>query len=282
MYDLGDAVPIVTPILTDAAGAPTSATVTIAVTKPDGTAASPSAPSSTSTGVYRSTVTTDQVGTWAYKWTYSGNVVGADSGQFTVKDPAPPLYVTLAELKLHLGITNTTEDTLLTKALGTASRAVERWCNNRRFYLATTATARVFRPMTEQLLVDDIGTATGVVVETGSLGTYTTIASTSYELTPTNALALDMPVTGILALSSPALWFTGGWQPRVRVTARWGWPVIPDDVSQATLLTAARLFRRKGSPEGVAGFSDMGVVRVGRADPDVQALLAPFMLAGIA
>jgi hypothetical protein len=278
--DLGDAVTITT-ALTDASGTPTNATMALVVTKPDGTTTSPTV-SNPSTGSYTAAVTADQAGVWLYKWTASGAITAVDSGQFTVTDPAPTLYVTLAELKLHLGITDTTEDSLLRKAISTASRAVERWCNNRRFYLAPTATARVYKPATELLLVDDIGTASGVVVEVGSLGSYTTLAATSYELNPTNALAINMPVTALLAISSPALWFTGGWQPRVRVTAQWGWPAIPDDISQATLIVATRLYRRKGSPEGVAGFGDMGVVRLGRVDPDVQALLRPFMVSGIA
>lgn len=192
------------------------------------------------------------------------------------------LYATLVELKAQLGITDTTEDTLLTKALGTASRSIESWCNNRKFDLDVAASARVYRPANDLLLVDDIGIATGVTVEIGTVGTYTTVTSTSYELVPTTALVRGLPITGIQAISSPALWFTGGWQPRVRVTAQWGWPAIPDAISQAALILATRLFRRKGSPEGVAGFGDMGVVRLTRTDPDVAALLQPFMIPGIA
>jgi hypothetical protein len=37
-----------------------------------------------------------------------------------------------------------------------------------------------------------------------------------------------------------------------------------------------RLFKRYDSPLGVAGFGDIGAIRVGRIDPDVDALIMPF------
>jgi hypothetical protein len=64
---------------------------------------------------------------------------------------------------------------------------------------------------------------------------------------------------------------------RVRVTARWGWPSVPDGVAQAAALLAARLYRRKDSPEGVLGSSEWGAVRVARFDPDVEGLIAPYI-----
>jgi hypothetical protein len=39
---------------------------------------------------------------------------------------------------------------------------------------------------------------------------------------------------------------------------------------------ASRLFKRNDSPLGVAGFGDMGVMRVSRFDPDIEALIAPY------
>lgn len=45
-------------------------------------------------------------------------------------------------------------------------------------------------------------------------------------------------------------------------------------VAQAILLQSSRWYKRRGSPEGVAGFASEGfVVRVGRFDPDVITLL---------
>ena len=53
---------------------------------------------------------------------------------------------------------------------------------------------------------------------------------------------------------------------------------VPDDIVQACLILSTRLFKRKDSPEGVAGFADFGAVRLSRMDPDVQALLNPFRI----
>jgi hypothetical protein len=47
-------------------------------------------------------------------------------------------------------------------------------------------------------------------------------------------------------------------------------------VKQATILLAMRQFKRYDSPTGVMGFGDLGVMRVGRVDPDVEKLLMPF------
>ena len=43
---------------------------------------------------------------------------------------------------------------------------------------------------------------------------------------------------------------------------------------QAALFHAARLYRRRDSLDGTIGFGDMGLVRVGRVDPDIEALYA--------
>jgi hypothetical protein len=69
---------------------------------------------------------------------------------------------------------------------------------------------------------------------------------------------------------------------RVRVTAKWGWPAVPDTVVQATLIQASRLYRRKDSPEGVLGSAEWGTVRLGRVDPDVYALIQQLILPGMA
>lgn len=58
--------------------------------------------------------------------------------------------------------------------------------------------------------------------------------------------------------------------------------VVPDNLREATLLQTARTFRRRLSPEGVAGFGDFGAVRVTRVDPDIEALITPNKSWGVA
>jgi hypothetical protein len=42
---------------------------------------------------------------------------------------------------------------------------------------------------------------------------------------------------------------------------------------EAACLMAARLYRRRDSLDGTIGWGELGVVRVGRVDPDVEALI---------
>lgn len=194
-------------------------------------------------------------------------------------------YVELATMKSSLNMepSDTTSDALLTAALSSASRSIDK-TTGRRFWLDAAPVERTYRlggrvvreDDGEVLLTDDIGSVTGLVVETGSGVTWTAVAG--YETTPDNALADGRPVTGLLRPG-------GTWGPlstttRVRVTAQWGWPAVPDDIAQATLMQALRLYRRKDSPEGVTGSAEWGVVRLSRRDPDVWALIEPYFAPG--
>lgn len=58
--------------------------------------------------------------------------------------------------------------------------------------------------------------------------------------------------------------------------------IVPDNLREATKMLTSRLFRRRLSPEGVAGFGDFGAVRVTRVDPDIEALITPNRSWGIA
>jgi hypothetical protein len=60
------------------------------------------------------------------------------------------------------------------------------------------------------------------------------------------------------------------------VTGVFGFASVPIAIKQATILAALRAYKRYESPTGVLGFSDMGVVRIGRLDPDVQRLIDPY------
>ncbi|MFI8278527.1 phage gp6-like head-tail connector protein [Streptomyces sp. NPDC085929] len=191
-------------------------------------------------------------------------------------------YADLGTAKLQLGLddANDTRDVLLQQALTAASRSIDR-ATGRRFWLDGTVVQRVYRPQGRTvieddgtvLIVDDIGDTTGLLVETGSGSSWSAV--THWEAVPDNALALGRPITGLLRL--------GGWVyglNRVRVTAKFGWPAVPDEIVQATLIQANRLFKRKDSPEGVTGSAEWGVVRLSRRDPDVWNLIEPYVLPG--
>ncbi|MBW8701882.1 hypothetical protein MBT84_19940 [Streptomyces sp. MBT84] len=194
-------------------------------------------------------------------------------------------YATRDDLKTQLGIEadDDTRDVLLDKALKSASRGIDR-ATGRRFWLDDTAKVRSYR-LQERivreadgyvLLVDDIGSTDDIVVESASVsgGTYTAV--TGYETTPDNALADGYPITGLLRPNS--IWGTSF--TRIRVTAKFGWPAVPDDIAEACLIQASRLYKRKDSPEGIIGSAEWGVRNLSRRDPDVWALIEPYILPG--
>jgi hypothetical protein len=197
--------------------------------------------------------------------------------------PTTDLYTDVTTVKSTLGkITVDDRDDLIEQAIRSASRMIDRK-TGRRFYADEAASARLFvmrggsytDGCEQGVLVDDISTLDGLVVESGGTGNWA--ALDTYDTGPDNALAYGRPIT--------SLYGTTGWLPwsgRVRVTARWGWPAVPDEITQAAMMLAARLYRRKDSPQGVMGSSEWGAIRVSRLDPDVEALLTPFVMPVVA
>ncbi|MFC9247751.1 phage gp6-like head-tail connector protein [Streptomyces sp. NPDC057136] len=191
-------------------------------------------------------------------------------------------YADVATLRLMLKLEDDDPRlSLVQRALTSASRSIDK-TTGRRFWLDPTPVTRTYRlggrtvceDDGEVLLVDDVGSTDGLVVETGSGASWSPV--TGYETTPDNALLDERPVTGLVRLGGS--W--GGGTSRVRVTARYGWPAVPHDIEQAALIQAARLFRRKDSPEGVTGSAEWGVVRLSRRDPDVWNLIEQYVLDG--
>lgn len=283
VYNVG-ALATLTTALTDSTGAPVNTTtMALVVTKPDLTTITPTV-TNPSTGSYAAPVTVDQAGTWTYVWTASGSVVAVDEGQFTTAAPAPLWYATAAELKFRLNIVNdTTRDAEIRDALETSSRGVER-DTGRRFYLDPGVSQRIYNPRNRQVwtgegmrfLVDDIGSSTGIIVEVGTASTGWSVV-TGYEYGPDNALARGDAITWLLRTYIPWVYYP---LQRVRVTAQWGWPSVPPQIKTATLIRAARLFKRRESPDGTLGAGDFGIIRVGRFDPDYDEAIKPFIIPG--
>lgn len=191
------------------------------------------------------------------------------------------LYATLDQLKSYAGIGDTDDDAELTDALTAASRGIESVCH-RQFNDAAAATARVYFPEHPLLAeVDDFHTVTGLVIKTDTSGdgTFdTTWASTDYELRPLNGISAGQPGwpwCEVWAVGTQLFPQTTG-RSSVEVTARWGWAAVPAPVKSACLIVAEELFKLKDAPFGVAGFGDMGPLRV-RENPMAMKKLAPYI-----
>lgn len=70
----------------NAAGAATATTATLKYEDPSGNETSVASGSLTGggTGIYTYVITTDESGTWAYKWTGAGTIDAVDEGHFYV------------------------------------------------------------------------------------------------------------------------------------------------------------------------------------------------------
>lgn len=175
------------------------------------------------------------------------------------------------------------EDAQYTAAAAAASNAVKNHCR-REFEDVGTPAVRWFRRRDpHEVLVDDFWTATGLVVATddnddGTAETAWTV-TTDYQAEPVNRVigGVTFPYTRLRAVAARC--FPLGYRgTQVSVTAQWGFAeTVPDDVTLAAKIYAARLFERYKTPAGMAGAGEFGVVRINyRRDPDVVELLEPY------
>ena len=195
-------------------------------------------------------------------------------------------YATLTQIKNYLSISDNTDNDLLEDLIESASRSIDRIAN-RRFYADSSASARLYRAYSDVFVyVDDISTTTGLIVavdENGN-GTYskTLTLDTDFIMDPLTASALGRPFTQLTMVSNTESWpiFPGltqnGLRPGVQVTAKWGWPSVPDDITVATLTLTADQYKRKDAPGGVLGLGDLGVIRMSPVGRDVAQIVRAY------
>jgi hypothetical protein len=188
-------------------------------------------------------------------------------------------YASLQEVKNALRIIDTVDDTLLEMAIESASRLIDGH-TGRHFYSTGTA-IRYFVAQDDFVVeVDDLRTSAVVIKSSGSAdGVFnTTWDEDDYQLEPLNGIldGISWPYTRIRAIGD-YLWTISGGEALIQVTGVWGWPSVPIAVKQACVIQSSRIFKRLDSPLGVAGFGDMGAMRVSRdLDPDVAQLVMPY------
>jgi hypothetical protein len=188
-------------------------------------------------------------------------------------------YATLTEVKNSLRITDNIDDTMLEVAIESASRMIDGY-TARTFYNGGTATRNYAATDALNLIIDD-AISVSQVSSTDEVGdTYVVWGANDFQLEPLNSRSdgLYMPYTGIRAVGDYT-WPVVDQQALCRITAVWGWASVPVAIKQATIIQSSRLFKRLDSPLGVAGFGDLGAIRVGRyLDPDVEQLAMPFRI----
>lgn len=197
-------------------------------------------------------------------------------------------YTTVSQLASLCQISSAVDDPILEVAINAASRMIDNYCGWR-FWQDTTVVARTFEPCDEDELDlmdypsgDGISTAVGLIVKLDQSGdgTYETTltATTDYVLKPSNALLEypQRPYTMIALTRTYAFAKARDNRPTVEVTAKWGWPAIPDDVTAACLLISRDLYKEvKSAPFGVADFGGEGPLRIG-VNRTARTLLDPY------
>jgi hypothetical protein len=192
-------------------------------------------------------------------------------------------YASLSEVKAAARIADTIDDALLEISIEASSREIDGICE-RVFYPSGTA-VRTYIPQDLYLLeTDDIVSVTTIKSDsTGEGGFDLTWDDADYQLEPLNGLAggIVTPFTRVRAVGAK-LWpiyeprdINAG-QASVQITGVFGFSTIPIAIKQATIIMALRQFKRYDSPLGAAGFGDLGVMRVSRYDPDIEALISPW------
>ena len=162
-------------------------------------------------------------------------------------------YSTRVLLKAELNIptADTDDDTRIDAAVNGASRQIDAFCGRKFWQDATVVDRQFFADDLYELCGFDISTTTGLVVkiDNDDSGTYETTLTidTDFIVAPVNA-ADEYPVwpyTSLKILTTGSyLWplQTSG-RPGVQITAKFGWPAVPDVVAQACLIQAKNLFK---------------------------------------
>jgi len=195
-------------------------------------------------------------------------------------------YATRNQIKaaLRIGTADTIDDDLIDNCAGAASRLIDGYCN-RQFWSVGSATTRVYMAENDFYChIDDIaGTAITLKTSGATDGTFdVTWTPSDYQLEPLNGRldGLQWSYDKIRAVGDylfPTVNGNYGEQALVQLTAVFGWPSVPEPVTQATIIQASRIFKRYDSPLGVAGFGDLGAIRVSRfLDPDMAQLVEPY------
>lgn len=301
-YDSVNEIALITNTFTNASGVDADpTTVSCIVTEPSGASvihtyagALPADIIKVSTGKYTLAVACSPAaagvdGLWGYEWIGTGAVSDVQPGTWRVLPASVSQlwYVGLEEMKDRLDITDNSNDYALQTSIAAASGWVNEYCG--RHFNRVTET-RTFQPYDiYELWVDDMvpGTDIQVSIDFDGNGTYDQLwtegvdyqrsyGAANYNV---NSSGTPRPWEKIHVINSgvtfPYLWPLAPLN-RVQIATTWGWPSIPWCVPEAVRILAADEFKMKDAPFGVAGYGDIGVVRIA-SNPWLAENLRPYI-----
>ena len=215
MIDLGDPVPLSVEVRDPAGALADAGAVTLTITQPDGTTATPTV-TKASTGVYTAAYVPATAGIHAIRWVATGANASAYADTFTVAPANPPLALPLPDAKAFLGIpvTTTSDDEELRDTIAEAQDMIERAAGvalTARTIIEThpggTAAIALWRP--------PVRSVTSVAVDG------TTLPATAWKLHGGgDRAATIVPAAGVFAGDQVTVTYAAGWQAPPAVVAR--------------------------------------------------------------
>lgn len=293
-YDNANEIAQLTVTFTSSGSPASPTTVSLVVTDPSGTQTTYTTSNGitqSGMGIYTAAITclpalTGVDGLWSYVWIGTGAVSDVQPGTWRVLPTTiGTWYIGLDEFKDRLGITDAADDSQAQIAIQTTAQWINEY-TGRHFNRVTEV--RTYEPTNIWVLnIDDLVSVTAVNLDPNGNGVFSQalVQNVDYELRLGDGL-YNVNATGIarpyrqLQIIQTGNWFPFTWPysrlDRVQIIGTWGWSSVPPPVTQANFILAADLFKMKDAPFGVAGVSDLGVVRI-QSNPWLTEMLRPYI-----
>jgi hypothetical protein len=183
-------------------------------------------------------------------------------------------YATASALKVRLGITDTTDDTLLGLICDQVNQFIEGPRGADRILAPIASATYLFDvdiPTKRIYYAPGIRTVSLLEYASGTGAPYTTISSGYFVRPLAQDRSSGWPATWIELDNIATAYFHPGYET-VRVTMTTGWAAIPDDIIDVALTTATRAWHaRKNGQADIVGSDETGA-------PMVSRYVAPFHL----
>jgi hypothetical protein len=172
------------------------------------------------------------------------------------------LYAPVAELRERLGLTDSSQDFMLDRALQSASRWIDRTLGHR-FFTTASDEVRYYTACEAYwyLETDDIISVTTLATDANGDGVYETTwtVTTDYWLGPRNAPLNNEPYTCINKTAWGGRYSFPAWQDAVQITGKFGYCTLANVPPQIRDLCLSLAESGAGAISGSVGGSDLAI-----------------------